>query len=162
MPGGPKLERPIIELEMAVPFVAWQPIGTKYLLLFELSLTNRGEESIVKDWEICILQDSKPVVFPPAALPSQGITLMNGEKITNETLLTETAVRASIPHGHRVVGWVAFSIPREVAQGSIQERELLSGSIRFEDYLAHTYSYDFKLTPNAGDTYVPGKAARQP
>lgn len=159
MPGGAKLDRPIFELEMPVPFTVWYGETDKYLLFFELALTNRGEDSIVKDWELCLEQDHKPTIYHPAAIPSPGLNLQNGETISSRTLLTETAVVNSIPHGHRSVGWVAFAIPKDVAEACIKSKQLPPGSIRFKDYLAHTYSYNFTPSGSIGDiyTYVPGK-----
>ena len=161
MPGGPKLQRPVFELENVGSFSIWYPEGDKYLLLLEFALTNRGEESIVKDWELCLEKDRKPVMYVPAEVPEQGI-LANGEKITNDMTLTETAVRTPIPHGRRVVGWVCFSVPKEIAEECIKSKLLPPGSFRFKDYLAHTYSYDFTPDTSGGDinVYVPGKGSK--
>jgi hypothetical protein len=160
MPGGAKLDRPAFELENVVPFSVWYWEGDKYWLFLEFAITNRGEESIVKGWELCLERDHKPLMYQPAAVPQKGVTLPNGETITANQTLTESAIKNPIPHGHRVVGWVAFSIPKDVAQEYM--KTLPRGSIRLKDYLAHTYSYDFTpgSIPGNIDVYVPGQAQK--
>lgn len=157
IPGGENLGRPAFELENARPYFVWYSQGDKDWMLIEVAITSRGEDSIVKDWELCLEEDKKASLYQPSDLPSKVITILTGEKISSDMLLTETAVKNPITHGHRVVGWVAFTLPKETAQEC--HKKMPSGSIRFKDYLAHTYSWDFSpfsYTGN-GDVYVPGE-----
>lgn len=157
MPGGPKLNRPLFELEGGSKTV-WYEEGDRYWFLMEFTLTNRGEASTVKDWELCLERDGKPVMFQPMSIPKGEITLVTGETITQSDMLMEVAAKEQIEHGHLMSGWVAFSIPQTIAETLKNNPKLPNGSVRFKDYLAHTYSYDFvgndRPNPNV---YVPGR-----
>lgn len=111
-----------------------------------------------------LARNNKAVFYYPTDIPTGAIVLPNGEKVTNNMLLTETAVRNPILHGHRVVGWVAFSVPKDLAdQVNKAGTMLMAGSVRFKDYLAHTYSYELapgKPYTGNGMEYVPGKESQ--
>lgn len=157
LPGGPNLKRPLFELEGTYK-TAWYWENDRYWLLMEVALTNRGEASIAKDWELCLEQDNKPVMFEPTNIPKQGIVLADGESISENDMLMDTAVKEQVGHGRLMSGWIAFSIPRVTAETLKADPKLPNGTLRFKDYLAHTYSYDFvgrdRPEPNV---YVPGK-----
>jgi len=157
LPGGPNLNRPLFELEGSYK-TAWYWEGDQYWLLLEVALTNRGEASIAKDWELCLEQEHKPVMFEPRDIPRQGIVLVDGERITQDDMLMDTAVKEQVGHGHLMSGWVAFSIPKTLGETLKDNPKLPNGALRFKDYLAHTYSYDFvgrdRPIPNV---YVPGR-----
>ena len=153
MPGGPNLKRPMFEVEGFFNNGLYQ-VGGRTLFLLEFALINHGERSIVRDWELCLVRDNKPMLFQVGAIPDGGITL-DGEKITKEKSLTEDAIQNPIEHGERRVGWVAFVISPEVAQGIADYKQRV-GSLRYKDYLAHEFSQDFVGTPEKQE-YVPGK-----
>ncbi len=160
-PGGSNLNRPGFELEDVIPYADWADYGNKYILFTEYAITSRGEDSIIKDWELCLVRDNKAVFYYPTDIPGGEITLPNGEKITNDKLLTESAVRNPIPHGHRVVGWVAFSVTKDLEDEVNKNKAMtMAGSVRFKDYLGHTYSYEAspgKPYTGNGTEYIPGK-----
>jgi len=131
--------------------------GGKTLLLVELALTNHGERSIVRDWELCVVKDNKPVFFQAAAIPDEGIILDNTIRVTKEKSLPEDAVRNPIEHGERRVGWVAFTSSQEIVDLFIKDHKHRLGSIRHKDYLAHKYSWDFEGTEENPYEYVPGE-----
>jgi hypothetical protein len=159
MPGGKDFNRPTFQLE-GVYLEGWTWENDQYLFLNELSVTNRGEDSIVKDWEVCLVVDGKPLTFKPGLIPKDDVMLQTGEKITNDQTLTEKAIREPIKHGNVLTGWVAFSVPKELALRLMAAPRMPDGAFRFEDYLAHTYSYDFVGGPNSAlknMPYIPGK-----
>jgi hypothetical protein len=93
LPGGLQLKRPVFYYEgnYETAFF-WK--NDSYLVLFELMLTNRGEESVVKNWKLCLLDDGKPVRFDLGEIPDEGILLQaTGEKITKEDSLPERLIR---------------------------------------------------------------------
>jgi hypothetical protein len=157
LPGGPRLSRPVLLLEGSYEN-AWSWRDDKYLLLFEVAITNRGEESIVKDWELCLVVHGKPLKFKVGAVPSEGIALTTGDKISNETTITERAARNPIGHAQRMAGWVAFSVPADLAKELIPEKVGPTGAMSFKDYLDHTYSRDFVGNSEVlkAKVYVPG------
>ena len=159
LPGGPELRRPIFQAEGAYE-VAWSWYSDRYLILMEIALTNRGEESIVKNWELCLIDRGTAVHFQPGPLPDGGVTLSTGESVTKNNALIEETATNPIKHGQRLVGWVAFSVPRDLAIRFRDAASGPSGSITCEDYLSHEYSYDF-VGLSANETpkekvYVPG------
>lgn len=157
MPGGPDLKRPMFNLGGFYEN-AWYWKDDKYLMLFELTVTNRGEESTVRNWELCLIRDGKPLRFQVGEIPDEGITLPTSEKIKKQDSLTERLVREGVPHGRSVTGWVGFSVPKQLATEIIQAKRGPDGSLQFEDYLAHKYSTEFvgvTETPTS-KVYVPG------
>jgi hypothetical protein len=99
--------------------------------------------------------------FQPIGLPRDGIGFENGEKkterITTDSLLTEIALLRPIEHGRVLTGWVAFSIPADLARKLRDNPRLMRGAIRSKDYLAHTYSVPFTIGDIANSkNYVPG------
>jgi hypothetical protein len=125
-----------------------------------VTLTNRGEESVAKNWELCMVLDGKPFRFKPGPIPDDGIQLSPSEKILKAESLTEKVIREPIAHARSVTGWVSFSVPKEQAIETISKNKFPDGSIQYQDYLAHRYSWDFTGKPETDKpkslNYVPG------
>ena len=142
MPGGRNANRPYFQFEGSYT-TAWSWKGDDYLVWMEDTITNRGEESIAKNWELCLVDDGTPVRLKPGQMIDSEIDLPDGDKILQGDLLIEKTIRNPLPHGRAVTGWIAFSISKELATKIIARKKFPDGSIQFEDYLAHTFSFDF-------------------
>jgi len=155
MPGGERYERPALQLEME-DWGGWSVTNDEYLVIFEFTLTSRGEASITKNWQLCWVIDGKPVRFSVGRIPDGGIKFDDGTMVTREKSLPDNTVKEPIPHGHVEHGFAAFRIPKEVGV-TRKDKPLPEGSISFQDYLAHTYSWDTIPDPNPPKkSYVPG------
>jgi hypothetical protein len=155
MPGGERYERPALQLEME-DWGGWSVTNDEYLVIFEFTLTSRGEASITKNWQLCWVIDGKPVRFSVGRIPDGGIKFNDGTMVTREKSLPDNTVKEPIPHGHVEHGFAAFRIPKEVGL-TRKDKPLPEGSISFQDYLAHTYSWDTIPDPNPPKkSYVPG------
>jgi hypothetical protein len=157
LPGGPKLVRPVFELEgMYFTFRRW--VTDKYWVFMELAITNRGEKSLVKDWELCVDDNGVARELMPSSVP-EPVTVPDTKQtvVTNADTLMETAVQNPIDHGQRAVGWVVFSVPESLATKIREDNSRFKGVIRFRDYLSHKYSFFFNANgAQSADVYVPG------
>jgi hypothetical protein len=155
-PGGPNAHRPYFQLEGSYT-TAWSWIGDDYLLWMEFTITNRGEESIAKNWELCLVDDGKAVWFHPGQMDGQEIALQNGDTIKPDDILEEKTIRTPIPHGKVVTGWVGFSVPKDFAL-KLRNKKMPSGAVTFQDYLAHKFSFDFTGNEDVPTkpVYIPG------
>jgi hypothetical protein len=158
LPGGPKLQRPVVILNRDVI-----PMGTTFfagdtLLLMKVVLINRGEASIVKDWQLCIVRDGKPFTYRPAPIPSMGIPIIGtSDKITPDQSLIDNVIRTPIERADTAGGWITFKVTTDVAGDYIAGKRF-QGSLRYKDYLDHEYSFDFGPSGDTKDTnvYIPG------
>jgi hypothetical protein len=162
LPGGPQLQRPMVVINTgSSPFGAGQ-INDDTLIVFELVLTNRGEASIIKNWELCILHDNKPLIYQTAPIPTAGLSIAGtNERILPEQSLVDSAIKTPIEHAHTAGGWVAFRISgTELLKLWASGKEIIRGSIRYKDYLDHTYSFPFDgpgtFSKPTMDLYLPG------
>ena len=159
LPGGPRLQRPLLVLNTGTYPVLVVAINEVNLLVFELVITNRGEASIAKNWELCLVHDGKPIRFNPAKIPPEGIPVSATERITPDKSLVDNAIRVPIEHAHTAGGWVVFKVSdTALIDGWKNGKEPFKGSIQFKDYLDHFSSFDFDMdsTSKVLDTYVPG------
>ena len=155
MPGGEHYDKPALQLEME-DWAGWYVINDDYLVIFEFALTSRGEASVTKNWQLCWVIDGKPVRFNVGRIPDGGIKFDDGITVTREKSLPDNTAKEPIPHGHVEHGFAAFAIPTDVAV-AWKNKPLPAGSISFQDYLAHTYSWDTIPDPNPPKkSYVPG------
>jgi hypothetical protein len=155
MPGGPKLQRPMVVINAGAFPIGTAMVAGDTLMILKLALTNRGEASIVKNWELCLVQNGKPVIYENAEMPI-GMLINGTETVTQEKSLVDTAIRAPIEHAHTVGGYVAFKVTKEVADSWTQGKPL-QGAIRFKDYLDHKLSFDFAGTNDGKPwAYMPG------
>jgi hypothetical protein len=160
MPGGPNLRRPLIVVnEESFPVATSENVGNGSVFLFmKLVLTNRGETSIVKDWELCTVEDGRAVKYQSVAIPKLIEPMAaSGEMITPEKSLVDNAVKTPIKHAHTVGGWVTFKVTKETAD-RWKSGKHMKGSVQYRDYLDHLYSFGFDYDPTTRPTtaYVPG------
>jgi hypothetical protein len=133
---------------------------TGLLALIELALTNRGEDSIATNWKLCTDDNRTAVIMKPTPLPPLGTVIPNRSKevVTNASTLIERFASTPIKHGQRVVGWVQFSVPTELAHRLKQTPTLLNGTVTVRDYLSHQYSFYINGSNEIEtDPYVPGR-----
>jgi hypothetical protein len=129
LPGGPNLKKPYLLID-AKQFVMEDWSNEEFVdLYFEVTVTNRGESSIAKDWSLCYVQPNQQAVqydaetISPTRLAELGSDAMS---------LTDVTFHTSIEHGHAASGWLLFQLPKEAAtwQG-------FTGSLQCHDYLEH-------------------------
>jgi hypothetical protein len=166
LPGGPKLERPMVVVNTGEFPMGGAEVAGNTLLFFKLVLTNRGEASIVKNWEICLVHDGKPFLYQPAEIPADGVPITgSSEKITPDKSLIDSVIKTPIEHAHTAGGWVVFKIPgTDLVKDWASGKEKIVGSMRFKDYLDHQSSFDFVMNTfsksdidkHKPELYVPG------
>jgi len=143
LPGGQDLKRPwlvakplrvLIEERhiLADPSLSTPPGSDD--LMFEISVTSRGEPTVAKDWVLCLVQQGKPRYYKPYEIPSSDLALFG-----NKVWLEQVTAAAPIERGNLVVGWISFRVPKVASQ------EGLIGSIEYRDYLEKRYSTGFML-----------------
>ena len=158
VPGGPRLDRPMVVANLGTSPLLMSQIGGDTYLFMKIVLTNRGEESIVKNWELCLVEDGKPLTYEAAEIPSTGVTIPGAaERITRENSLIDSAIKNPIAHAHTAGGWVTFKIPGTPPVGDLEDKGTLKGDLIFRDYLDHKYFFD--MTGSIGtapNLYVPG------
>jgi hypothetical protein len=127
--SGPDPKKPWLVLEpIHYQFVDWSG-APSVDLLFQVELTNRGESSIVKGWELCLIApDQTPMRFRADKMSSTDLERMGQNSIS----LADIAFTQPVEHGKAVTGWVLFHLPREVVKLAT-----LQGSLRCRDYLDH-------------------------
>jgi hypothetical protein len=79
-------------------------------LLFEISVTSRGQPTVAKDWRLCLVSQGNPVYYKP-----QEILPSDLEPFQNRVLLEQATIAAPIERGHAVDGWIMFRVPKDVA-----------------------------------------------
>ena len=143
MPGGPNLKRPwIVAKPLRVLFenrsIADDPqLSTpsdSYDLLFEISVTSRGEPTVAKDWSLCMVHEGKPFFYT-----SQKVLPSDVESYEDKVSLEQATAAAPIERGHLVAGWISFRVPKDVIQEFV-------GSIEYRDYLEKRYFTGFVTT----------------
>jgi hypothetical protein len=163
LPGGPNLQKPVLVINIGTMPIVITTVNGDTLILFDLVLTNRGEASIVKNWELCLIRDKKPVIYQATEIPREGITV-DTETILPNMSLVDNAIKNPIEHAHTAGGWVAFKIPgTEFDINFATGKEPLSGGVQFRDYLDHPQYFGFvsghvdivEKLPHR-DYYVPG------
>ena len=128
LPGGPQLKHPYLLLESS-----WIVLETENqngaenaAMVFEVGVTNRGSESIAKDWELCLVgSDKKAHLFSAESMLNTVHPELGGEWVS----LRDKTQSVPIPHGGYVKGWLLFNIPKEALA------QPLAGSIQCRDYL---------------------------
>jgi hypothetical protein len=157
LPGGPKLQRPELIMNFgSTPFFA-QEVADETMLYFELVITNRGEASIVKGWELCLVVNGKTKTYQVAQIPVSGVAIPGSYwRITRDNSLVDNAIRNPIDHAHTAGGWVVFKMPGTLATNGLTNPDLV-GTIVFRDYLDHKSTAAFARNPESKvDFYVPG------
>ena len=147
LPGGASLKKPWI-VAKPLSFVSEnrQIVNIPQLstppgfvdLMFEISVMNRGESSVAKDWMLCMVENGKAAYYKPQEiLPSD---LASHE---NKVILERATTATPIERGHLVVGWISFRVPQ------IDIQRYFAGSIEYRDYLEELHSTDFAQFPGA-------------
>lgn len=139
MPNGAGLKRPML---LAKPgrFVLRNSSSPPeiYDLFLEISVTNRGEPSVAKDWRLCLVEDGRPSRYMP-----EEITPSDVSSFQDKRLLEEATTEAPIKRGEAVVGWLRFRVPPSAVE------KTFTGSIECRDYLEHKYFTDFGAVPES-------------
>jgi hypothetical protein len=128
---GPGSSKPWLVVEpVRYQFVDWSP-ADPLDLLFQVEVTNRGEPSIAKDWELCLVATDQTVRrFRAEELSANEFERFKqlGE---NANSLADVAFKEPIQRGRAVNGWVLFHLPPDL------KLETLTGSLQCRDYLDH-------------------------
>ena len=121
LPGGPFLHKPALVMDAHRFRIQNSSSDPEHMqILFEVEITNRGEASIAKDWELCLSQNGKRITFE-----AQDLTPTNDIKNS----LADITLQAPIEHGRSAKGWLLFVLPID-----FDLREF-TGSIKCSDYL---------------------------
>ena len=130
------------------PFIIFKPLGVRVInsskdenntyVIFDVSVVNQGEASIVKDWFLCMLDKGKPTFFPALRYSDSTKGLFN-----NQMSLADLTISNSIEHGHAVEGPLFFSIPKKLTMS----QSTSFGSLHCRDYMDHKTSITFGLSP---------------
>lgn len=102
-------------------------------LLFEISVTSRGEPTVAKDWMLCLVHEGKPFYYKPLDILPSDLAPYG-----NKTVLEQATAAAPIERGHLVAGWILFRVLKVVIQ------EGFSGGLEYRDYLEKRYSTGFE------------------
>jgi hypothetical protein len=167
--GGAHLNRPMLVPDSSVQLNSTQE-HDETLFILKLVLVNRGEDSIIKDWRVCFVEDGKPVIYSPAEIPATGIKLYDGSVVSRDTSLVDSAIKNPIRHGSTAGGWVVFRVPhlgQRLGQAVLQGKMDMYGAISYRDYLDNLYSInldwvgdftylDAPPKPNPEPGYLPG------
>jgi hypothetical protein len=97
-------------------------------LLFQVEITNSGEQSIIKDWELCLVQPDKSVV-----------------RFHATELSPEADLRQPLGHGMAITGWITFHVRRDVAE--LQSLSQITGGLLCRDYLDNASRIVFYTDP---------------
>ena len=143
------------------PFIIFKPLGARVInsskeendtyVIFDVSVVNQGEASIVKDWFLCMLDNRKPIFFPAVRYSDSTKILFN-----NQMSLADLTISNPIEHGHAVEGSLFFSVPRKLTMA----QSTSFGSLHCRDYMDHKTSVTFGLSPaqQKRKTIAPGGA----
>ncbi len=128
LPGGPQLKRPYLLLDPSwVVLETDSQHGTENAaMVFEVGVTNRGRESIAKDWELCLVgSDKKAHLYSAESMLNTVHPELAGEWVS----LRDKTQTVPIPHAGFVKGWLLFNVPKQALAQPI------AGSIHCRDYL---------------------------
>lgn len=160
LPGGADEKRPWVVISTTPLNGGAGLLGNDTIFLFELTLVNRGEASIVKDWQICLLNGGKAQKYPAAEIPAGGLLVtMEGstKTIVPSDSLPEKTISTAVAHANTAIGWVFFKVPGTDVYN--EQKHKLPFAIMFKDYLDHQASFEGTWTGDTTPTkimYVPG------
>jgi len=106
--------------------------------MLDVSLVNRGETSIAKDWVLCILQDGQPHRFM-AQRYSDETKAAYGDRVS----IADAVFSNPVEHGHAVRGWLLFRVPKDMIEGNLTPL----GSLQCRDYLDDRTTVGFSYPP---------------
>jgi hypothetical protein len=123
---GPDPKRPWLVLEPTNFAIVDQQGSNPVSLLFKVDVTNRGEPSIAKGWELCLIAANQTVKrFRAEDLSPIDLAGLGDKPVE----LAKTTFEQPIEHGRAITGWILFHIPRD----SI-ELATMTGSLQCRDY----------------------------
>jgi hypothetical protein len=104
--------------------------------LLEVSVTNKGDISIAKNWRLCLVLNDKPLRYTPEEIKPDDLATYE-----NKVSLEPAGVGTPIERGHAVTGWLLFHVAEEVV------RKGFDGGIQCQDYLGKRYMATFATPP---------------
>ncbi len=136
MPGGPSLHRPkFLVMVNRFTIMRWSAIPSNYYeFSFQVELTNRGESSVAKDWQLCLVQGNKAVRYPAERIADDP----SGWSADPNDSIADSTLRNPIEHGHVAEGLVRFRIPINAV-----DITNFAGSVECKDYLDHKSRFLF-------------------
>lgn len=134
---GPGSSKPWLVVEpVRFQFIDWSPVDPEDLL-FQVEVTNRGEPSIAKDWELCLVATDQTV----RRFRAEELSAIEFDRFKqlgeNTNSLADVAFKEPIQRGRAVSGWVLFHLPPDL------KLETLTGSLQCRDYLDRPSSLVF-------------------
>jgi hypothetical protein len=136
LPAGPRSDIPILVPEpQRVVFRTRTRDPNTLEIFLEVSVVNRGDVSIAKDWRLCLVHDGKPLRYRAEELTAEDLS---GFK--DKSSLQHISRSMPIERGHMAAGWLLFRVPKE-AVGNFD------GSLECRDYLGRRYSSGFVSRP---------------
>lgn len=147
-PGGSHARRPWLVLNANhYSFTKLVNHPELFVLMFDVSLVNRGEASIAKDWSLCVIYHGNARWFGAEDYSAETKRLF-----PDRPSIKDTTFSNPVEHGHGARGWLLFTVP----SNSIREEELTIGSLQCKDYLDHKTSLIFGFeTPSASNPPSP-------
>lgn len=145
LPGGPNEKRPWVVISTGDWNGGVGVLGNETFFLFELTLVDRGEASIVKDWRICLVQEGMPVMYRASEIPPAGFPVQIGDAVKTIPVsdsLPEKTISTPVAYGNTAVGWILFKIPGTVIHDEFVQKHKRQFAIQFKDYLDHEYTFD--------------------
>jgi hypothetical protein len=134
-PGGPDSKRPwLVFTPNSYEHIKLVAEPDYYYLMFDVTLVNRGEASVAKNWSLCVLQGGKPHRFP-AQRYSNATQGVFGDRPS----IADITFSKPVEHAHAARGWLLFAVPKEV----LDEEGTSIGSLECKDYLDHKTSVGF-------------------
>jgi len=129
---------------LAKPQSLWvQPsaLEEQYDLLLEVSLTNRGEPSIAKDWKLCLVDGDKAFRYS-----AEDFTAGDTSALGGRTSLADVAFRIPVERGRAIGGWLLFRVPKLEID---TDTDAFDASLEFRDYSERQYSTNFGWPPSS-------------
>jgi hypothetical protein len=171
MPGGANAKKPSLVVTEIHQTMSFQDIqkAEQLSLFMEVSVTNRGEASTVRNWSLCLVQDGKALRYTTDEIPIDGIgvAVWSEDKksvktlhFSRDTSLPELTMQP-VEHGRTETGWLLFNVAPSFKDNLVRGKHLL-GSLEFTDYLEEKSLVEFDCCTGNGnfDLYVPG--AKEP
>jgi hypothetical protein len=133
LPGGRGYKKPYLVIEPKTLLLQQTADRKDDVELFmEVTVVNRGESSIAKDWKLCFFSGDQ-------------VHWYGAEQVTEENKIDFHAnqpmpdvTSQPIEHGKAVRGWFLFYVP-----GNLMKDWTYAGGLKCRDYLEHEYETTF-------------------
>jgi hypothetical protein len=160
LPGGPNEKRPWLAVSLGESNGGFGLLDGDSFFLVQLTLVNRGEASIAKDWTLCLVEDGNITRYRVSEIPVAGFPVQADKTVITirpSESLAEKTIATPIPHGNAVMGWLFFRIPGRAVYDRYKEQHSKEFAIQFKDYLEHEVMVDGKWQDGPPKLYyVPG------